>query len=231
MKRIGAVVLSISCILAVAFISPRLGTSNPKVDATGCLDCHPVGQFGAQDGSLHGSHGGSCAICHDGGVGQAGNVSAGSCLDCHPGAGSDLCDLVNLHEDSLGYDPSGASCLTCHSSCSGGSTTTTVPQATIRDSRYEIFFVGELEGGCSSTDITFRADNVLILSCIEGFGSYLSVANVFTAFFWSNNFYQGNGMLLFFSGIAIDSYITGGGIAFVNNTWSPLIITGYRLTR
>ena len=232
-KRIGAVVLYVTLILAGAFIFPRLSTSNPKVDSTGCLDCHEVGQFGAQDGSLHGSHS-SCAICHDGGAGQAGNVSAGSCLTCHPAAGSDLCDLVNFHEDSMAYDPSGASCLTCHAAaCDGGngSTTTTSspPQSTIRDSRYEIFLVGTSEVGCSSSTLTFRSDNVLILDCIEGFGTYLSIANVFTAFYWSNNFYQGSGMVLFFSGIAIDPYITGGGIAFFNNRVQPVIITGYRL--
>jgi len=229
-KKISWVLFGVTFIFVSALITPRFGTSNPLVDESGCLECHEVGQFGAQDGSIHGSHSSGCSACHDGG-GQAGNVSAGSCLACHPTTSSELCDLVILHEDSIGYNPSGASCFTCHSACDGGNgsttTTTTGPPVTIRDSRYEVFLVGALEG-CTAATMNFRSDNVLLLDCPEGFGIYLSFGGFFTGVYWSNNYYQGYGLLMVLSGVAVDSYITIGGLALYANNISPVIYSGYR---
>ena len=50
MKKIGLVLSIVSLVLAVAFIFPRLGTSNPLVDDSGCLECHDAAY---PDGALH----------------------------------------------------------------------------------------------------------------------------------------------------------------------------------
>ena len=67
MKKIGITALfSIFFLLLFSFCITKWSTSNPLVDESGCLvQCHEVGQFGAQDGTIHGSHS-NCADCHDG---------------------------------------------------------------------------------------------------------------------------------------------------------------------
>ena len=231
MKKIGIVLFSVTFILVSSLIAPRFGTSNLLVNESGCLECHEVGTFGAQDGSLHGSHS-NCADCHDGTPGR-GNVSSSGCIDCHPLRDQGKCPLVNLHEESLSYNPQGLSCLDCHDECEEGngttSTTTTTPQVTIKDSRYEVFLVGAREG-CTATTMTFRSDNVLLLDCPEGFGFYVSLGGFFTGVYWSNNYYQGYGLLTVLSGVAVNSYITIGGVASYANNTSQLLYYGYRLS-
>ena len=233
MKTLSWVLFGFIFILVSALITPRFGTSNPLVDesASGCLECHEVGTFGAQDGSLHGSHS-NCSDCHDGTPGP-GNVSSSACIDCHPFGDPGKCPLVDLHEESLSYNPQGLSCLDCHPECDGGngttSTTTTAPQVEIRDSRYEVFLVGALEG-CTAATMNFRSDNVLLLDCPEGFGIYLSFGGFFTGVYWSNNFYRGYGLLMVLSGVAVDSYINIGGFALYANNISPVVYSGYRLS-
>ena len=77
-----------------------------------CTGCHKVSDLHARSGH------GNCSQCHDG-TPQAGNVSPGNCVKCHPLTSPGKCNLIVKH---------GGSCLTCHSSCSGGiTTTTTIP--------------------------------------------------------------------------------------------------------
>ena len=231
-KKISIVLFSVTCIVVVALSAPQFGTSNPLVDESpsGCIPCHEVGTFGAQDGSIHGSHSNDCIDCHEGTPGR-GNVSSSACIDCHPFGDPGKCPLVDFHEESLSYDPSGLSCLDCHADCDEGNgsttTTTTTPGVTIRDSRYEVFLVGALEG-CTAATMNFRSDNVLLLDCPEGFGVYLSFGGFFTGVYWSNNYYQGYGLLMVLSGVAVDSYITIGGVALYANKISPVIYSGYR---
>ena len=238
-KKISIAIFWVSFILAVAFIFPKLGTSNLMVDDTGCLECHDASFPG---GTLHSisSHS-NCGSCHDGSPGM-GNVASSSCIVCHPLGEPGKCELVLFHEDSMDYDPSGASCIVCHADCEGGettttttvngetTTTTTVLQSTIKGNRYEVFLVGPFKEGCSATTMTFRSDNVLILQCMDGFGTYFSFGNFFTAFYWSNNYYKGYGLVLLLTGFASDSYINCGGIAYFGNNISPVALTGYILS-
>ena len=77
-----------------------------------CTGCHTVSDLHARQGH------GDCSQCHDG-TPQAGNVSPGNCVKCHPLGDAGKCNLIINH---------GGSCLTCHSNCSGGiTTTTTIP--------------------------------------------------------------------------------------------------------
>jgi len=216
-------VVLLAATVAVAF--PRFSSANQKVDSSGCLECHDLGVFGAGDGSIHGSHS-NCSDCHDGTPG-AGNVFSSACLECHPASGSAKCDLVNFHEDSVSYTPTGASCLTCHSECGNSTTTTTTPQPTIKGNRYEIFLIGPFREGCRATTIEFRSDNVLVLDCLDGFGSYLSIGNTFTAVYWSNNYYLGYGLGMILTGFAVNPYIIAGGLASFGNMISTVIMSGY----
>ncbi len=236
MKKISLVLSIVSLVLAVAFILPRLGTSNPLVDDSGCLGCHDAAY---PDGALHSQSAHSnCDSCH---ATTGDTPSSSKCITCHPLGNTGKCELVLFHEDSMDYDPSGASCIVCHSDCEGGettttttvngdtTTTTTVPQTTIAGNRYEVFLLGPFEG-CTATTLTFRSDNILTLECMDGFGTYLAFGNIFTAFYWSNNYYQGYGLGILLSGIALDPYIIGGGIAYFGNNVSPVVITGYILS-
>jgi hypothetical protein len=227
-KKTGATAIVFCLAAAIGFLCPQWCWSNPKVDSTGCLECHEVGQFGAQDGSLHGSHS-NCADCHDGSP-AAGNVAASACLACHPSSGADLCDLANLHEESVSYNPPGASCYTCHSGCQGGTTTTTTtPQESIKGKRFEVFLAGLSEGGCSAATFEFRSDNVLIIDCLDGYGIYLPFLNAFTAVYWSNEYYLGGGMVMFLTGVWNNPFFKAFGIAFFGNTAAFVVLTGYIL--
>lgn len=232
MKKIGVTLFCVSLFFVVAFIIPQMSTSNLLVDDTGCTVCHDAS---FPSGELHSiSAHGNCGSCHDGSPGQ-GNVASSSCVVCHPIGDPGTCNLVNFH------DPAVADCLMCHPDCEEGptttttvdgetTTTTTIPESTIRGNRYEVFLLGPFQEGCSATTMTFRSDNVLTLQCMDGFGTYLSFGNFFTAFYWSNNYYKGYGLALLLSGFASDSYINCGGIAYFGNTISPVLLTGYILS-
>jgi hypothetical protein len=78
--------------------------------------------------------------------------------------------------------------------------------------------------------MTFRSDGVLLLECVDGFGSYVSLGSFFAGFFWTNNYYQGYPRFLFISGFASDPYLIGSGIDVVfGKGTGPVIITGYLL--
>ena len=126
MRKIGLTACAVLLAAGIAVAFSCWSWAYLKVDSSGCLECHALGVFGAGDGSIHGSHS-NCADCHDGTPG-AGNVFTSACLACHPASDSALCDLVNFHEGSVSYTPSGAACLDCHSTCGGSTTTTTTPQ-------------------------------------------------------------------------------------------------------
>ena len=229
MKKIGITAFCSIFLLLFSFGITKWSTSNPLVDESGCLECHEVGQFGAQDDTIHGSHS-NCADCHDGDPGL-GNVSSSSCIECHPFPSPGECQLVNLHEGSLGYNPSGASCLDCHGDCDDGGTTTTttgLPSA-LNGTRWEVFVIGPFREGCTATTLTFREDNVLTLDCLDGFGQYASIGASFSGAFWSNNAYKGYNLGMILTGVAFNSYITIIGVAYYGNIISPVLLIGYIL--
>ena len=223
MKKVGIILLSIFFLLFFSFCITKLSISNRLVDSSGCLasGCHAVSP-------LHGSHS-TCADCHDGTPGL-GNVSSSACIDCHPFSSPGLCHLVNLHEGSLGYNPSGATCFECHGECDdGGTTTTTGPPGSLAGTRWEVFVVGPFREGCTGTTLNFRADNVLTLDCLEGFGQFMSIGGTFSAVYWSNNAYQGYNLGMVLTGVAFNPYIIIIGVAYYGNIITPVLLIGYIL--
>ena len=119
MKKVLPAILCFALCLAVAFIIPKIGTSNPLVDDSGCLVCH---DSSFPSGDLHATHSSfDCGICH---VVTGDTPSSATCLACHPEADSELCDLVDFH------DPGLADCLICHPDCEEPTTTTTTDVST-----------------------------------------------------------------------------------------------------
>ena len=132
MKKDIAVISCICLCLAVAMIFPRLSASHSKVDTSGCLECHDLGDFAIE--GLHGTHT-DCFACHNG-LTELGNVNSSACLACHPRplVNAETCDLVELHEGSSDYMPLSDSCMStgCHidDDCNVVTTTTTGPGTT-----------------------------------------------------------------------------------------------------
>jgi hypothetical protein len=75
--------------------------------------------------------------------------------------------------------------------------------------------------------MNFRSDNVLIIDCPEGFGTYLPILNNFVATYWTNNFYEGYGALFLLSGTALDPYITGSGLVLYTKGLGFVFFSGY----
>ena len=92
-----------------------------------------------------------------------------------------------------------------------------------------MFFVGTSQEGCTAVTVEFRPDNVIIMDCLGGFGYYLSVGNVFTGVYWSNNYYLGSGVGMILSGFSVYPYIAAGGFAYYDNRVSPVVMAGYIL--
>jgi hypothetical protein len=100
----------------------------------------------------------------------------------------------------------------------------------VKDKRYEVFFVGSFPG-CSATTMTFKADNnVLLLECMDGYGLYMPILNSFIGYVWAPNYYEGNGILISFIGIELGDFIAATGIAFVGSDMRLVLLTGYLLT-
>ena len=114
MKKVLPVILCFALCLTVAFIIPKMGTSNPNVDDTGCTECHDAA---FPSGDLHSTHSSfDCSICH---AVTGDSPAASSCVVCHPVGDPGACNLVNFH------DPAVADCLMCHPDCEEEPTTTT----------------------------------------------------------------------------------------------------------
>jgi hypothetical protein len=105
MKNIVAGFLCVCLCISIAIFLPKVGTTNPAVDDTGCLasGCHDFA-------TLHTTHPGACDACHETASG-GGAVASATCLACHPAENSELCDLALAHPE--------AGCLAegCHATC------------------------------------------------------------------------------------------------------------------
>ncbi len=96
----------------------------------------------------------------------------------------------------------------------------------VTDTRYEVFFLGA-PPGCNATTVTFRADQVLIFECMDGYGIYSPAGNSFTATFWANTFYLGEGALFNIVGYALDPFILAVGIAIIGDDVRWILLSGY----
>ena len=99
----------------------------------------------------------------------------------------------------------------------------------VTDTRYEVFFLGA-PPGCNATTMTFRADQVLIFECIDGYGTYYPAENSFTATFWANTLYLGEGALFSITGIALDPFILAVGLSIIGDDVGWILLSGYLLS-
>jgi hypothetical protein len=89
--------------------------------------------------------------------------------------------------------------------------------------------VGPFREGCTATTLNFRADNVLTLDCLDGFGEFIAIGGAFSAVYWTNNFYRGYSLGMVITGIAFNPYIIIVGVANYGNIVTPVLLIGYIL--
>ena len=101
----------------------------------------------------------------------------------------------------------------------------------VTDTRYEVFFLGA-PPGCTSTTMTFRADQVLTFDCLDGYGIYYPTGNgnSFTATFWANTLYLDEGALFSITGIALDPFILAVGLSIIGDDVGWILLSGYLLS-
>jgi hypothetical protein len=114
-------------------------------------------------------------------------------------------------------------------SASGLSTAKATEAETVKDKRYEVFMVNPLPA-CNPTTMTFRSDNILVIECMDGFGTYMPVSNFFVAFYQAPDFYLGKDATIFLTGFALDPFIIAGGVAYIGDDTETVLITGYLLS-
>ena len=130
--------------------------------ANDCLTCHVVD-------TLHAGLGhGNCADCHNGAP-QAGNVTPTNCVVCHPQVAPGSCNLVEGHDPGFGAD-----CLSCHTECGTGSssTTTILLWNHMQYNCLDCHIVDALHGGVGHANCAVchngppQLDNVIPLNCV-----------------------------------------------------------------
>ncbi len=98
----------------------------------------------------------------------------------------------------------------------------------VANKRYQVFMLNPLPG-CNPTAITFRPDNILVIGCMDGFGTYLSAGNAFVAVYRAPDFFSGRDLTLFFTGFALDPVLLASGIAYVGDDTQTVLAAGYLL--
>ena len=104
--------LCITFCVVLAFVFPKVVTSNPTVtnDNT-CGECHDF----TSGSDLHNFHNeaydNDCSICHDT---DTDPPPTSNCVVCHDPEDEEGCTIINFHEDA------GLDCLSCHIECDEG---------------------------------------------------------------------------------------------------------------
>ena len=88
--------------------------------------------------------------------------------------------------------------------------------------QYTIFLYN-LEIG--STNISFEENMSFMFDAYNGFGLYLPLGTLFTAFYWAPNVLDNHDRLLLFNGVVLADFIGGWGLDF--NTSNLFFFLGY----
>lgn len=67
-----------------------------------------------------------------------------------------------------------------------------------------------------SMNISFADNLSFMVDTYDGFGLYLPIGSLFTAFYWAPNYVKGKDLLLVFNGVAVADFISGWGLALPN---------------
>ena len=80
----------------------------------------------------------------------------------------------------------------------------------------------------SSTTLSFEANGSLLIDAFDGVGLYFNVGNIFIASFSAPNYNEKKDLVLFLNGVTVLDYLTGIGIAFVDNDfYETFFLFGY----
>jgi hypothetical protein len=110
-------------------------------------------------------------------------------------------------------------------------TPTQVSPSAVKGNRYEVFMIGG-PSGCTSGTLTFMDDNVLTISCLDGFGVYIPIFQAFSGFYWAPNVSLGEDICVSISGFTFDPFIFAVGVscnACSTGDCQPVLYTGFLL--
>jgi hypothetical protein len=75
-----------------------------------------------------------------------------------------------------------------------------------------------------STSISFDENFSLIVSAYDGFGIYLPIGSIFSAFYWAPNYNKEKDLLLIFNGAVFADFISGWGLFLPNYNLTSLFL-------
>lgn len=75
-----------------------------------------------------------------------------------------------------------------------------------------------------STGISFEENLSLIVDAYDGFGIYLPIGTLFTAFYWAPNYNKEKDLLLIFNGAVLSDFICGWGLFLPNYSLTSLFL-------
>jgi len=81
------------------------------------------------------------------------------------------------------------------------------------------------------TTLTFDQNGVLLIEAFTGFGAYVAVGPVFAGAFSAPNTYDSSDLFLVMTGVAVEDFLGGAGMAFKNTRFEELFVfSGYAVT-
>lgn len=75
-----------------------------------------------------------------------------------------------------------------------------------------------------STGISFEENLSLIVDAYDGFGIYLPIGTLFTAFYWAPNYNKEKDLLLIFNGAVLADFIYGWGLFLPNYSFTSIFL-------
>jgi hypothetical protein len=75
-----------------------------------------------------------------------------------------------------------------------------------------------------STGISFGENLSLIVDAYDGFGIYLPIGSLFSAFYWAPKYTTNDDLLLIFNGAVLADFISGWGFALPNYKLTSLFL-------
>jgi hypothetical protein len=91
----------------------------------------------------------------------------------------------------------------------------------ITGTKYAIYLFNAEVG---SMEVSFEENFSFMVDTYDGFGLYLPIGSLFTAFYWAPNYDREKDLLLIFNGLVVGDFIGGWGIALPNFNPSTIFL-------
>ena len=94
---------------------------------------------------------------------------------------------------------------------------------------YKTFIYSDISDE-ASINLSFESNGSFLIDAFDGVGLYLDMENIFIAAFSAPNFNEKKDLMLVLSGMTVVDYLTGMGIAFVDNDFHDVFfLFGYAI--